>query len=58
MLFQKSFLGRLAPQCRRAPPFKRCIGEVLALIAVCVAEPVPVASGAWHGLVSVKVLAR
>ena len=27
-------------------------------IAVCVAEAVPVASGAWHGLVSVKALAR
>jgi hypothetical protein len=27
-------------------------------IAVCVAQGVPVASAEWHGLVSVKVLAR
>jgi hypothetical protein len=27
-------------------------------IGVCVSEAVPVASGAWHGLVWVKVLAR
>ena len=68
ILFLKSFLRAVAqvsqpavspiPNGRRVNPPYTDWRHGHSSIAVCVGESVPVASGAWHALVWVKVLAR
>jgi hypothetical protein len=55
LIFFKGHVGSLG--CPGTPRSK-VSPHLLARIAVCVGEAVPVASGLWHGLGWAKVLAR
>ena len=50
--------ARCLPNVQELHPPNVALQVWWARIAVCVAEAVPVASGAWHDLLSVKVLER